>query len=589
MTPGPSEEERGRPFALVNQRRGSGARPFPATSRIGAAMIPQILSLLALICGTGAAGELQTANDPRPDQTPLIGLPLPDFGIEQSHLRYKEETYDFGGKAERYRDAGSGPYTHYIDNTAAAATDIDNPYGTPARPRLTIPLNLTAGSVVELRGGPYTYETKRYYGAAILGTGTAEKPIFVRGGMAGRKVQWRSSLTVRGSYIIIENLLFEGPRNSGVKIWNPSDHITVRTNEARGHTEGGPIFALNPKSSSNSKTDFNRDILFYKNYLHDNGYPCLEATRLGNGFQIQGNSRRVWIIENVIVDGAEDGIHIIHYKNSNYPPDSIFIYRNIISRHTENAIDVKRSRNIVIAHNVFSGFDPYSIPPSDGSDGSAICLNNEGPAGTVAENHYILFNTFYDCAIGVRAEYSGCIYGNRFYDIDSCAISFRHVPRMLIINNTFSNVHSGILNNGAGAAFSILNNIICIGPAANGFHICYNSANSGEIRNNLFWGPQAKAILRTGRRSWRTGLASWPPALSGGSLEADPAFISTALNDSAFLQPSAGSPARSKGLYNGSLTPLLEDFRGAFNADLSIDIRSVSRPVKRAWTLGAFE
>jgi hypothetical protein len=64
---------------------------------------------------------------------------------------YAGKTYAAGGFV--YKDAGSGPYTHYVDNTNSASTDTNNPYGTKEKPRKTIPNNLPKGSVVEVHGG----------------------------------------------------------------------------------------------------------------------------------------------------------------------------------------------------------------------------------------------------------------------------------------------------------------------------------------------------------------------------------------------------------------------------------------------------
>ena len=71
------------------------------------------------------------------------------------------------------QNAEGGFYTHYIDNTNPNATDTANPYGTVAKPRLTIP---TAGSVVEVHG--------TIGGAGRLNLnvfGIKEKPVFIRG------------------------------------------------------------------------------------------------------------------------------------------------------------------------------------------------------------------------------------------------------------------------------------------------------------------------------------------------------------------------------------------------------------------------
>src|SRR5687768_4557562 len=89
--------------------------------------------------------------------TPPIGIPAPTFGID--------ETVD------------DATYTHWVDNSRPC-TDSGN--GTPAAPRCTIPNTLAAGSVVQVRGGPYSvgHETWTF-------NGTAAQPAYVRGPSTG--------------------------------------------------------------------------------------------------------------------------------------------------------------------------------------------------------------------------------------------------------------------------------------------------------------------------------------------------------------------------------------------------------------------
>ena len=98
-----------------------------------------------------------------------IGIPTPEFGIEESHLMYS-------GQAG-YQDAGHGPYTIYVDNSASNCRDSGP--GTAAKPRCEIPDDISEpGTVVEIHGGPYDYElTKPLHEA----NGSAERPVFIRG------------------------------------------------------------------------------------------------------------------------------------------------------------------------------------------------------------------------------------------------------------------------------------------------------------------------------------------------------------------------------------------------------------------------
>src|SRR5262249_41086766 len=89
--------------------------------------------------------------------TPPIGIPAPSFGIIET----------------------AKPFTHYVDNTSPQATDTNNPNGSQPTLRQPIPAVLASGSVVEVHGGPYIYNTSGP--VAFTASGTAANPVFVRG------------------------------------------------------------------------------------------------------------------------------------------------------------------------------------------------------------------------------------------------------------------------------------------------------------------------------------------------------------------------------------------------------------------------
>ena len=92
--------------------------------------------------------------------TPPIGIPAPSFGITE------------------VAPAVPNPWTvstagfYYVEPTKAGATDTSNTYGTPAKPRRTIPTVLPAGAVVELHG---IYDTSHSSPATIVSQGTASQ------------------------------------------------------------------------------------------------------------------------------------------------------------------------------------------------------------------------------------------------------------------------------------------------------------------------------------------------------------------------------------------------------------------------------
>ena len=176
-----------------------------------------------------------------------IGIPAPEFGIEETHEMYDGQFYTAGGF--EYRDAGNGPYTHYVDNTAANCDDSNaGGYGTAQEPLCNITrfgdfTSLPAGSVMEIHGGPYTFNPGW---TRMTLNGSQNNPVFVRGvDNDGQQVQLvrnlngsASSVNLRleGQYYIFENLdLYGGvyPEIKNEFIENPH-HIAFRNLEVHG-------------------------------------------------------------------------------------------------------------------------------------------------------------------------------------------------------------------------------------------------------------------------------------------------------------------------------------------------------------------
>src|SRR3989344_2415781 len=116
----------------------------------------------------------------------IKGIPEPEFGIDERAPNTPNLDTEVPG-------------FYYIHRQHALATDENNAYGTTSKPRMTIPEDLPAGSVVEIKG-KYDYSPFGY--SRINAHGTEDNPIFIRGDRITRPIQ------VRGSYIIIEKLEF---------------------------------------------------------------------------------------------------------------------------------------------------------------------------------------------------------------------------------------------------------------------------------------------------------------------------------------------------------------------------------------------
>src|SRR5215831_18467159 len=118
------------------------------------------------------ASTLGGATNVLAEWTAPIGIPMPPFGISEN------------------APAAPNPWTvatpgfYYVDQTQPTATDTSNSYGTPAKPRRSIPNPVPAGAVVEIHG---TYDNAQTSPNGVYSLGTATNPAFIRGTSAAAK------------------------------------------------------------------------------------------------------------------------------------------------------------------------------------------------------------------------------------------------------------------------------------------------------------------------------------------------------------------------------------------------------------------
>jgi hypothetical protein len=479
--------------------------------------------------------------------TPPIGIPAPDFGIEVSHLMYADSLFDFGSGPEAYKDAGSGPYTHYIDKTHPSATNTDNTFGTPDKPRLTIPKNLPAGSVVEVHNGPYNY-SESIHGSTYLpidhANGTANKPIFIRGPSNSNKFEFGGSKNVLLRYVyyvIMENVLFNGP---SLKIYQPTNHFTIRHSEITGESSSG-IYIWTWKTHF-TMGELKENIVIYDNLIHDNGpYPATEETGIF-GIMIDDATKNCWILDNKIYNNGDDGIQIIDRYWIDYigpNADRIYIGRNEMHHDGENAIDIKGATNIIVSQNKIYGYARIMTS----SWGDAIRVNDEGDQ----DNIWIMYNDISDSHWGI-APYN-CLFppyiiGNIIYDCDEALTTGSRD----VVNNIIYNCDEGI-----GGGDNIVNNIVV---KVSGDPI---SGKVKTVKNNLFW--------QNGKSETCTDC-----------IEADPLFADTANYDFT-IQP--GSPAIDAGVAHSCY----DTYYNLYGIDIKCDFNGNVRPAGGKWDIGAYE
>lgn len=386
---------------------------------------------------------------------PPIGIPRPEFGVDESHRMFAGKKFKAGGFD--YKDAGYGPYTHYVDNTHKGATDKDNPYGTPDRPRRSIPTDFPAGAVVEIHGGPYGTPRGRRVRLKINSQGTAAAPVFIRGANRNSRPRFfRTSASAQGSYLIIENI-----HGMGLGTAQGAHHISFRHNEQT------------PSNAGNCD-----HVVIYNNHIHDMGDRLKDHDGGSMGVNVLSNSNRVWIVDNHLHHNGDDDIHGGHRGKNIH---NVFVGRNELHHARENALDFKAVNDVIISQNRM-----YSYRAHCSSGGDAMRINDEGSQSNV----WIIFNEIFDSRLGIAPYQCASrphVIGNVIYDCDTALTCGSET----VINNTFFDVGTGIALNGIPPTSVVSGNII--GLASKHLNIQGRWASDTRIENNLLWQPDGSA------------------------------------------------------------------------------------------------
>lgn len=532
---------------------------------------------------------------------PPIGIPAPDFGIEQSHTMYSGALFDFGAGPEPYRDGGNGPYTHYVD--FGIGSDAGNPFGTQTSPRRTIPTDLPAGSVVEIHGSGYD-DRPRYY---IRGAGTKEKPIFLRGANALSKPVIRRTFTLECSFIIVEYIDFDcrdfvtgvaGPIFINV-VEQPLPTLQTFDNVAIRHClfrDQPTTLSANPTAinfsvdnnanSPNNDTDLMEHLVVYDVEIRNfSTWSDFSGTLDYSGVSFGANTRHGWVLDSHIHHLRGDGVGISRTNalSDQAPAQAIHIGRNYLHHFKENCVDVKLTADCILSQNVM-----HTVRASDSSSGDAVEIQNADATAKypASDNVWVIFNEICDAERGVHHASSGdpvtpdvsrsYIVSNVFHDIRvirgsptsvGAAIHKGQLAQSRIIGNTIYNCGHGIwlglplLTEPEKSSAVVRNNVIAdlidatIGsPGTAGMHLLlvpHATIPHTQIGHNLHWenaGPLRLNIAGPGNADG--SLFSVDELRAGsqfgiGSIQADPGFADASLRD---FHLNAGSPCIGAGV-----------------------------------------
>lgn len=533
------------------------------------------VAILVLGAACGPPTPAETAPEPRAAEAPLatssprgpwsppIGVPDPPFGV-----------------SERAPAPGTPGFRfYYVDASHSSATDSGNAFGTPGRPRRTVPERLAAGDVVEL-SGQYTTPLE------IAAEGTAASPVFIRGGAGARSTRpW----TVRGTHLVIDNvsIAVSGGTRPALLIVGPSRRVAFRDGEVTGDLTSGGLAVAGGDDGSSAE-----DIVILGNRIHRNGNWEARSDQDIHGIRVAARVARLWVVDNELSYNSGDGIQISAGSRALQPTvRHVYVARNTAHHNKQMGFWSKQAVDVVFSQNL-----SYAHRPSGSSFGAGLGFQY------APERIWFLYNHVHDCTFGIGAASdselgSGTqsfVIGNVLHDIRPlerepttsawapAGIMLAGGLERVVANNTLHDVVAGIQCPGPGAVH-IVNNLVSQIRDPDGAHVYVEDASTAgrsTLAHNLFSPP---ARIRWGGYATH-GLPDFQARFAPqgrGCLEADPQFLQPGEE----FQLSAGSPAVDSGILDAAY----ELYRRLYGVDIARDAVGTPRPQGAAFDMGAYE
>lgn len=478
---------------------------------------------------------------------------------------------------------------YYVDNNHPQATNTNNTYGYPAKPRLTFPTTYDAGSRVEVHGGPYT-------GGALIFNGTEEAPCWFIG---VEHPILQSQIFLKGSYVVFDGFKFNASRKTvsmRSKDGSNLHHAMVRNCLMEGPgTWDGNTACIDIYGTAGNLF---HDLIVYNNTIHDFGddnymVGGVYASNDYHGIQVSRDAYNVWVLENTVYNLGGDSIQF----GTAYaiPVESIvnriFVGKNVFHSNLENAIDVKQASDSVISQN-----ECYDFIPTNGKSGVAIVIHNN-PTGM-----WVIFNKVHSAGTGIISTGSSKTWfiGNVIYNI-------HHDPNASW--NPESIYASGVAMHMRGADGGCIYNTLYDYDIGIQFPTCLSSY---LVKGNIFANRAAGggddvnvtnvgvAALTTLDYNLYTDMAvkyagheyTLPSAMftaagqeAHGVENSNPHFTNSTGYD---FSLGSDSPAVNAGP-TVDASAFYADFQGRFGIDIHVDASGISRPKGTAWDIGSYE
>jgi nitrous oxidase accessory protein NosD len=473
---------------------------------------------------------------------------------------------------------------YYVDNSVAESTNAQNPFGSRQHPRRTIPEGeLAAGSYVELHGGPYTSDRH-----IVFARGSATQPVWIRGADRRDPTLIRTQLLVSGQHVVIENLTFDSSRKTLGLVESKAVCVRYNVFAGPGRAVGNSAAIFVVARTSEAKSSGN---VIYKNTIRDFGDATSIKENDYHGILVSRHSEHTWILENEIYNNGGDAVQV---GGASLPRDAspqfVYIARNRMYGNRENAVDIKRARDVIVAAN-----DIRDYRPTSSSEGAGVVIHND------PDNIWILHNVIANADIGIISTGSTNTWfvGNVIYDIRSSlpagntdagyrrgvAMHLRGKSNGGVIGNTIAYYDVGLqLVRGNQSGYLVQNNIFAFRLRAEADDIYVASGEFSQaltISHNLHYSGTNEFKSTWAGRSFHS-----PADLQRGtgkfdvSLTENPAFVDAEGRD---FRLRADSPSIGRGVR----TDIGEKFRARYGIGFGCDKNELGQGTEPGPVIGA--